>query len=301
MWRKKPRTWGTVEEVAKWRLDHRYDYVVENPLDGHLWQLPCTQRLLERSDKDEPCGLIAKLMRTSYCHYESDSQKRTGFLTTLVEVQLEAPCPSNPCGADKHTPWESLGTRERNSIPQSLIHQFLVAWMAKTPTNKKLVLIDVFAGFGSVETAVGWSNAHSERQIHICSNDILKRRDALYDFDMEKFDLTVLESFALMRGGWSRENTSVLLWMSTPCTTYSIAGLFKHRPKEGSISELAASHDKMNDALFTQLYTRCHIDTRRRNTNAVDTHSNIINPYRTKKNSPYFPMAVKSLRPNLFC
>lgn len=266
MWRKKPRYWNTERESVRWRLDHRYNYVIENPLDGALWDLPCIKRLLKRSVKDEPYGLIAKLISTSYCHYNSNSQKRTGFLTTLNDTQLSLPCPCHPCDrvavddGFRHTPWESLGTKERNSIPMALIGHFLQAWVAKVPVDKAMILIDVFAGFGSVRSAVEAWNEVEDRKILLYDNDILRSRGALYDFDMGQFDLTFLENLILKGDKLQTKDTVILFWLSTPCTTYSIAGLHKHRPKGCAPSELAITHDRMNTKLFAELHSLCHVE-----------------------------------------
>ena len=246
-----------------WRAQSRYNFVIENPLDGALWQLPCIDRLLERSAHDEPNGLVAKFTPTSYCHYGSASQKRTGFLTTLNDAHLARPCPSHPCAlaaddASRHKAWETVGKRDRNAIPIALIDEFLKAWVAKAPLGKTLVLIDVFAGYGSVRTAVeGWNDAE-KRTILYVDNDILRSCAARYDLDMQSFGLTVLECLALNQRELQREETSVLFWLSPPCTTYSVAGLHKHRPKGEDISPLASDHDALVEKVFTELHALIH-------------------------------------------
>jgi hypothetical protein len=246
------------------------DFVFENPLHGKLWDTTCMQKL--RTE----CQYTVYFERTSYCQYDFEYMKPTGFLTSLPELTLKPPCRNeHPCWwmqrYKKHpTAVLSCSQAQRNSVPTKLVDAIVIAWIKRTRWATKRLFIDVFSGFGSVEEAV------RERGdgIHVYSNEWVRGRGQSIDLDMRLFDLTSLLMFAIqrtfrdidghldppMKGGGStediiewlkQEKTAVLFHVSTPCETYSSAAGVSHRARGGArpVSPKAREHDYMNATL----------------------------------------------------
>lgn len=261
-------------QVPSWRLGSEpgrfaVDFVLENPLDGKLWESEALQSLT---------GPFTKRVNTSYCHYGTPYRKRTTFFTSLTNVSLSSPCPGNPC---KHATNHEFGVAEcepavQNSIPTPIVRTFLDEWMAKDALAMKetgreydhLLLIDVFKGFGSVQKAVGeWNDENEERRILYVGNDIADAR--VDDADTLNFDISKLGQFEMLID-WSflklrqhlarlqdaldddepppldRGRVRALFWVSTPCDTYGPQGMGYHGRVSGKLSKKAKQHDGMN-------------------------------------------------------
>lgn len=190
---------------------------------------------------------------------------------------------------------QGLPSAAKNAVPSGLLNHFLDVWFAKhshAPTRRFLVL-DVFSGYGSVADACKLRATKCERRLSVVTNDIrgdTSQRAANFSFDMRFTPIDVVLRLALLvtyseigtsvhdtgnvAGGSSsgekveqgkagedtlsllrRHDVAVLLWISTPCETYSTAGAGTHRAA-GSVSpksQLAIDHDAMNLALVTDL------------------------------------------------
>jgi len=243
-------------------------FVIENPLDGKLWSLEGLKELIE-SEKTNFCP-------TSYCHYGYDYRKRTGFLTSLRGLRLSPACPQKPCrewsSHSKHKRDirnDVTDQNERNSIPGPLVDVIMEEWIKKTPGKHRL-LIDVFAGWGSVIERV---NAKFKGEILTYANDIKNRPGNDIELNMFDFDLDCIIQFAklklanlkLANGANGSQvapeetNLAILLWISTPCETYSSAGGNTSRDS-GSIepkTKKAAAFDAMNTKFAEWLLRVC--------------------------------------------
>ena len=251
------------------------DFTLENPADGRFKDLDCVKRLLN----DYP-GYVSRTV-TSYCHYGYTYRKRTLFISTLSAFNPLPACPRFNC------PWKLRGgshpnrvvgtsQAERNSIPPLLIDLIIESWM-KCRAAREYLLLDVFSGWGSIERRV---REHQENgkwlNVHVYCNDIVNRSHTNCNLDMLKWNPSgqlafavnkiwperVNEAFSHPKGvfGWAYDSDiTVLIHVSTPCETYSLNGIGKHR-HTGSArakSDAAQKADKMNDQLIS--YLRLHV------------------------------------------
>lgn len=254
-----------------------FDFVFENPRDGKFKDLEVIQWMLSNFSNS------VKKVETSYCHYGFPFRKNTIFITSLTKFNAKPVCPSNPCdrvssgmkhssvvGSHEH---DAQSTRKefRNAIPYLLIDLIVDAWMQRHAVDvRAYMIIDVFAGWCSFHKRV------RERQeagslplnVYVYSNDIVKGRNTQCDFDMTFWSPSNLLLMALVQKfgiesesilshpegaeGWANDNrVAVLFHMSTPCETYSINAVCKHRVKCSAEpkSDEAAKADEMNRKL----------------------------------------------------
>ena len=259
---------------AEWRKNHKLDFVFENPSNGKFWQTAAVDLLRSTNTQQDVMTLE---LSTTYCKHGFQYRKPTTFITSLVspEPQLRSPCcNTDPCEEVKEFGKHRKGVQgtsasEKNSIPTPITTEFLDKWMQKCANMQdppdSYVFIDAFAGFGSVSEAVRiYNEARAEEQIKnfgyfkneikIVENDAF--RGCGWSEDMGKNDefLRLLSVAAFQAGG---EKTATLLWLSTPCETYSTASgnYYRSSKSSGSIilNDKAAEHDEMNFKLATWL------------------------------------------------
>lgn len=260
-----------VGRLPDWRRAARIDFVFENPLYGALWTTDAIT-LLKRHNS-QLTGILTRNVPTSYCHYNTEYKKATNFFTSLVNFNLRPPCcPDQPCDALKargdgtHSA-QVAGAPQSvvNSVPEQIVHECLDAWAAKLERggveHEYKLVIDAFAGFGSVERHVKNWRRNSRGVDFTVGNDVVKTRDGFgLTMDMSKDDaMDVLMDFghACLRQTlpaegqetFSKDKVVVLLWLSTPCRTYSTQALGVHRPRNARISNDAAKDDAMNLAI----------------------------------------------------
>ena len=247
-----------------------FDFVFENPLHGKLWNTECMQQLQAKYQ------YTTYFQQTTYCRYEFEYKKPTGFLSSLPDLKLLPPCQKeSPCEwkqrYKKHqTAVLSCSQAQRNSVPKGLVDAEVDAWIKRTPWAAKRLFVDVFSGFGSVHEAV----LERSDGIHVYSNEWIKRRGQSIELDMRKFDLTALLMFAIQKAfrgidghldppmegdgstediiSWvTQERIAVLFHVSTPCETYSNAAGGTHRARGSArpLTATARAHDEMNAKL----------------------------------------------------
>lgn len=252
------------------------DFSFENPLDGAFKDLEVVKRLLS----DFPTTVFER--RTSYCHHEYDYRKRTVLVTTLPNFRPAFPCPGMPCAHIRERGSHPVGVAnceaaQKNSIPPKLIDHLIRSWKERprstdAPSIQHWVLIDVFHGFGSVKKRVYGNPEHADVKVY--SNDLVDRPGVDATLDMRIFGLDTLLALALTKIfpndaegiqshpggaiGWcSQERIAVLFHLSTPCETYSVQGLGKHRAKGTTQPQTKAAQqaDDMNAKLIAWLRT----------------------------------------------
>jgi hypothetical protein len=253
-----------IARLPAWRLQSRMDFVFENPLMGVLWDSDAIELLKSRNRQDG--WLLARHLPTSYCHYGFDYQKPTNFFTSLVNADLAAPCPSNPCNAVKagrrHKEKVAECSQSRaNRVPEGIVHALLNAWVEKLARGgvayKHLMVVDAFTGFGSVEQAAATWSWGEVCVAQVVSNDISKARDRFYNLDMGvagNLPLLIKLGYQAVknslkdgdRADFSEDQVAVLIWLSTPCETYGPQGRGFHRQVGQLITKNAREHDAMN-------------------------------------------------------
>jgi len=264
--------WSPSTESPATHLKHRYksnwflDFCMENPLDGHFKKLPALNNMLSSFS-----GVVQR--PTSYCHYDYAYRKRTVFFTSLTAFRPILPCPGHKCGMllggdASHSSRVADSTQsQRNSIPLPLLDELLTAWTQKTKTRAEhYLLIDAFAGFGSVRACVerGWPG------VRLFCNDIVDRVGVNFTLDLSVDTDQRLQALLVLavKKFWhhmrmdngvlqclSDNKIAVLVHCSTPCETYSTQALAVHRFADGSPrSKQAADADNMNTALV-QFFT----------------------------------------------
>lgn len=251
----------------KWRQDHKLDFVFENPSNGKFWQTEAVD-LLRRTNTHQ--GVMTVELSTTYCQHGFQYRKPTTFITSLVSPapQLRSPCcNTDPCAEmqefGKHRQGvQGTSASKKNSIPISITTEFLDKWMQKCANMQEppdsYVFVDAFAGFGSVSEAVRmYNDARREQQIEefgyfkneikIVENDAF-RSCGWYEDMSKNEDFFRLLSVSKMQAGGKKAAT--LLWLSTPCETYSTASGSYYRSSKSSGSVIqnnkAAEHDDMN-------------------------------------------------------
>lgn len=256
----------SLSRLPHWRRENNYDFVVENPLYGDLWQLDIYRNLLRHDGSNAP---LSKNAQTSYCHYGFTYNKPTNFFTSLINFNPVAPCPRNCCerllqGNPTHlSQVRDANVREKNSVPERLTNEAIDAWLDKLkvrprggespPPIEHKLFVDAFAGFGSVADAV---RGRAGDDIFVVENDLSSARNGMR-FDISRpgqLELlldTCMVALRQSRGAGIRiENVAFLIWFSTPCETYSTEGRAAHRGSgarlDVDISRKAASHDAMN-------------------------------------------------------
>jgi hypothetical protein len=245
----------------------RIDFVFENPADGYFKSMPFMRQLLDRFPH------WCRATTTSYCKYEADYRKRTVFISSL-KLRLAPPCPNPVCSHLKQAKAHprsvtDLTSAEKNSLPQLVVNAILDQWMAEAcarHANRFYVVVDVFAGFGSVSEAI------RQRQlpnVRVFGNDIVARNGGDLSLDMSAsspFSLSSLAWLACAKMGvkietytdviamLEEEQIGLLFHLSTPCTTYSTNGLGHHRHMDRSPkTPLAQAHDALNTRLVDEL------------------------------------------------
>lgn len=258
---------------SAWREDHMLDFSFENPLDGKFKDLPVVQELI----KDYPA--LVRRVGTSYCHYGYDYRKRTVFVSSLTNFQPTPPCPGTPCswirsGLEHPGSVQGCARDQKNSLPPALIDLLINSWRSRHAGKAAAyLLVDVFSGWGSVDTRVEEKQRLGEWQdVRVYSNDIVQRDHTDVTLDMSADSMwspAALLAFAVDRHwpgdvgermshpggliGWlNAKKIAVLFHCSTPCDTYSTNGLGYHRvgktlePK----TPMAKAHDAMNASLI---------------------------------------------------
>lgn len=253
----------------QWRSESMLDFVFENPLDGKFKDLPVVKQLL----RDYPA--MVRQVETSYCHHGYPYQKRTVFIGTLSGFNPRPPCPRTPCrflrlGGSHPKQSTECSDKQKNSLPPGLIDLIVGSWIKRhEDTTAKFLLIDVFSGWGSIETRV------QERwpRVMTYANDIVSRPKTDTNLDMSAgsiFTPAALLMFALRKlcpedeqrveahpggvVGWvQQEKIAVLFHCSTPCRTYSTQALAIHRHKGTAAPKTpdAARDDEMNSSLIS--------------------------------------------------
>lgn len=281
-------------------------FTVENPgpssRDSSLFQHTSALWFLRKVPQ-------ARVLDTSYCKYGRDYRKHTAFITNMPRLRLLRPC----LNSKKHPrSVQSLSSKEKNSIPEPLLHTLLAAFMEEGAARgcRGFHVLDVFSGWESMRSAcksfkVG-SNIYHETMrrlqdyedmavwLRVCSRPIsytavdmtskpLERREKVRyvsckggkrrlvtnsfettlpeheeDFMEHKEFLLNLIRQELRQIEESDETVAILLHMSPPCTTFSLAGLQTHRRRDGSLSDLAVMHDKLCTKMFRELYNSLH-------------------------------------------
>ena len=256
----------TISQLAPpWRKIHEMDFIFENPLDGYFWRSEAYRLLFRRAANKR--DVVTINAPTSYCHYGAKYRKRTNFFTSLTNLALNAPCPKSPCARIRFFPTHEfnvsdLSSEKKNSVPSPIVEQVLNSWKRKIvdrPDEAQkidhLLFVDAFSGFGSVAHAV----RELDSRIFVVTNDKARTRGANMSFDVSRpsqFELLLQMSVYLLsertkdKISWSSgrpwpSNVALLVWMSTPCETYSLNGLAAHRGAAG-LSKLAHEHDAMN-------------------------------------------------------
>jgi hypothetical protein len=245
------------------------DFTFENPLHGKFKDLPSVTAML--------CCYPDHVRRldTSYCNLGFQHQKPTVIITSLTGVRLPPPCPKQPCAAVRAGLPHAARVADcddaaKNALPPALVDALVEAWLRKHADAQTgaeaYLLIDVFAGFGSVHGRV------RERWPQVCvyANDIVDRgQDAVLDLSADSpFGLGSLLAVALVKHfnknanelrthpggavGWANAHKiAVLFHISTPCETYSTQALAVHREAGTCTAVSRAAHraDAMNDTL----------------------------------------------------
>lgn len=245
------------------------DFAFENPLHGKFKDLPSIEAMLFCYP-----GRVRRI-DTSYCNLGVAHQKPTVIVTSLTRLRLPPPCPKQPCaavfaGRPHAARVADCDDATKNALPPALVDALVEAWLRKHADAQTgaeaYLLIDVFAGFGSVHGRV------SERwpQVVVYANDIVDRgQHGVLDMSanspfgpgsllaialVKHFDVEAEELLAHQGGvvGWANaRKIAVLFHLSTPCDTYSTQALAVHREAGTSAAVSSAAHraDAMNNAL----------------------------------------------------
>jgi hypothetical protein len=159
--------WGTPKDTM-------VDFSFENPMESCLWDLDAMQDMI--------AGFPGRVARrdTSYCHYGFSYRKRTSFVTTVKNFSPPPPCPRAPCAHYKqhgsHASWvPGLCVRQKNSIPTRLIREMLRAWILQNSGAVEYTVIDMFAGYGSLDSAIKEAKAdvNVDAEIDPCDEEEL--------------------------------------------------------------------------------------------------------------------------------
>jgi hypothetical protein len=249
------------------------DFAFENPLHGKFKDLPSLMGMLFCYP-----GRVRRL-DTSYCNFGFQYQKPTVIITSLTGLRLPPPCPKHPCAAVRAGLPHAARVAEcddatKNALPPALVDALVEAWLRKHADAQTgaeaYLLIDVFAGFGSVHGRV------RERWPQVCvyANDLVDRgQQAVLDMGANSpFGPASLLALALLKHshadpdalrahaggavGWANAHKiAVLFHISTPCETYSTQALAVHREAGTCTAVSRAAHraDAMNDALVAWL------------------------------------------------
>ena len=239
----------------------------ENPADGYFKSMPFVRQLLDRFPH------WCRERTTSYCKYDADYRKRTVLISSL-KLRLAPPCPNPVCSHLKQSKTHprsvaDLNSAEKNSLPTPLVDAILDQWMAEASaryTIRTYVVVDVFAGFGSVSEAI---RKRQLPNVRVFGNDIVERNGGDLSLDMSAssvFSLASLVWLACAKMGvkiddypdvmtmLECEQIGLLFHLSTPCTTYSTNGIGHHRHADRSPkTPLARAHDAMNTRLVDEL------------------------------------------------
>tara|TARA_Y100000385_G_scaffold45315_1_gene41909 strand:- start:538 stop:1401 length:864 start_codon:yes stop_codon:yes gene_type:complete len=249
------------------------DFAFENPLHGKFKDLPSVMGMLFCYPSR------VRRIDTSYCNLGFRYQKPTVIITSLTRLRLPPPCPKHPCAAVRAGLPHAARVAEcddatKNALPPALVDALVEAWLRKHADAQTgaeaYLLIDVFAGFGSVHGRV------RERWPQVCvyANDLVDRgQDGVFDMSANSpFGPDSLLALALVKlfhadpdalrahaggaVGWANAHKiAVLFHISTPCETYSSQALAVHREAGTCTAVSRAAHraDAMNDALVAWL------------------------------------------------
>lgn len=239
------------------------DIVFENPTSGGdgktLFTLPEFKSAIN--------GGFLIDNKTSYCMYGTPYRKHTTFASTFQGIRLMPQCSNTEghtsCGRQQH---QEIPTdlAARNSVPEAIVHTFLDKWRAKHKDHKPVFqFIDAFAGWGSVEHAVRrYNEIHESAKIKIYTNDLHAGVNGRR-FTNSKLDMraegslqsiisaaTARQRFELFLPAEEVKNIVFLVWLSTPCETYSLQSRSTHRPQDQPLSEEAQRADNGNRILL---------------------------------------------------
>ena len=190
------------------------EFTVENPgIDNRvksLWNQPYTTQWLDR------WGDLVNVVPTTYCQYaqypeSKQPHKPTSIMTTLPTLPLQQPCSAKrPCPelcdprSDGHHSVQvsqrdgaqsSLSECEKNAIPERLIHNIIASWVGSKWEDgyRNFLVVDVFAGWGSVKNAVA-TFANSSEATHMV--DTIQGRD--YNDNNDSSDLALRRILAVL-------------------------------------------------------------------------------------------------------
>lgn len=288
--------------VNKYYDTHLIDFSFENP-EGKLSKTPVMEYVLKNFSKS------VFLVPTSYCNYGYPYRKRTIFVTSMKGFKPKPPCPTLMCpqvaelgyhpsaiGSNEYDNF-SANKKQRNSIPPVLIDVLVDSWMKRhTGEVRAFLLIDVFSGWGSIQKRVRKRKAEGSLpdNLKVYSNDIAKSREADFDMDMDTWTpgnlllMALVQSFGsdsssilahpLGVDGWVQDNkVAVLFHMSTPCETYSVCALRKHRVRGSAHpkSQEAADADYMNFKLMSYV---CRVALGKQLPSLSDLHAHFEAP-----------------------
>ena len=240
------------------------DFIFENPMHGLFKDMNFTKKLISENT-------FVKLKSTSYCKYGTPYQKNTVFVGTLALFEPWSPCSVTKCNFARIRGRHKCGVKDltpqqKNSIPNALVELEISAWKrAHADSNWRFIFLDVFTGYGSVASYV--KQAHPD--VHVLTNDIVKRPNNSIEADMTKFSLDLLLKMAILNfcGGkvpsfdagvfawlW-KHKVAVLFHLSTPCQTYSVDGKGYHRHNRTTEpkTDTALKHDTMNKGMMEWL------------------------------------------------
>ena len=240
--------WRTITRNRQSRRPN-FDFVFENPALSSIWEDELRVNII---DKLRQNNIDFKSNVLSYCkHRNIDEgplvlQKNTRFVSSLYAVDFQfGLCSKNDCQF-RHKPFEWASLAERNSIPESIINQFLIAWIRGKSSSKQLIFVDVFRGHGSIQKTV---ESFEPRNITYVGNDYNESLHADYCIDIKQQGLERLIN-TIKRDLDTTDDAQFLLWLSTDCSTYSTMSRAHHQPKNGTVSECARKMDFMNESVI---------------------------------------------------
>lgn len=247
---------------------------LENPAGGMLWHVRQVRCLLE--------SICNSKQTTSYCKYTTRFRKDTTIATTLRTLELHPPCcTALPCRDVRERGVHSQEVQgssmsEKCAIPYGICSAVMLAFVAETPSAKYRIVVDAFAGTRSFHRTRE-QDSRLRGSLYVYDNDIVERgqRNTLDMSTRTSNALELLLRFALLahlphevarralsdsrglQAGFTAEGVAVLLHLSPPCTTYSVAGIAKHRRMDAStgkrttaVTEAATEADAMNTAML---------------------------------------------------
>ena len=255
-WQVKKRK--VISDLQTVQRERMIDFSIENPANSKLKALPVIEELLKIP--------IVNRKVTSYCQYGTLYRKNTAIITSVQTFNPMSKCPDPPCPAlqkgEKHIEGvQGQDLRTKYNIPPRLIQELVSSFMHKYPRAKRFLVIDCFAGFGSIKAAV--ESMKTARPIAVFCNDKVARCGVDLTLDLSSglnlhllFPFAVLSAYGdnsqerdlIMRSESSFEylkhtETAVLVHASIPCQTYSTASGSTHRAS-GSTDPLTSTAER---------------------------------------------------------